>query len=55
MNKFKGDEFKCSQPIKARESKGMIDFDLQRLRDKGFHKFKLLGAQIGNQTGYLVA
>ncbi len=52
MNKFKGDEFKCSQPIKARTSKGMIDFDLQRLRDKGFHKFKLLRAQVGNQTGY---
>jgi len=52
INKFTGDEFKCSQPIKARESIGMIDFDLQRLRDKGFHKFKLLRAQVGNQTGY---
>ncbi|OUS28797.1 hypothetical protein A9Q98_07165 [Thalassotalea sp. 42_200_T64] len=52
MNKFKGGEFKCSQPIKMRDSMGMIDFDLQRLQDKGFHKFKLLRARLGNHTGY---
>ncbi|KGJ99327.1 hypothetical protein [Thalassotalea sp. ND16A] len=52
MNKFNGGEFKCSQPIKMRDSMGMIDFDLQRLQDKGFHKFKLLRARLGNQTGY---
>jgi hypothetical protein len=52
MNKFQGGEFKCSQTIKARQSMGMIDFELQRLQNKGYHKFKLLRTQIGNQTGY---
>ncbi len=52
MNKFKGGEFKCSQDIKERDSLGMIDFDLGRLQDKGFHKFKLLRSQAGNFTGY---
>ena len=52
INKFKGGEFKCSQSVKERESMGMIDFDLERLQAKGFHKFKLLRAKLGNHTGY---
>jgi len=52
INKFTGGEFKCSQPIKSRNSKGMIDFDLQYLQNQGFHKFKLLRAQVGDRTGY---
>lgn len=52
MNKFQGGEFKCSQTIKDRQSMGMIDFDLQRLQDKGYHKFKLLRTQKGKRTGY---
>lgn len=52
MNKFMGGEFKCSQDIKYRDMQGMVDFDLMRLRAKGFHKFKLLRARLGDQTGY---
>ncbi|CAM3885562.1 hypothetical protein [Shewanella aquimarina] len=52
FNKGQGGEFKCSQDLKAREMQGMIDFDLQRLRNLGFHKFKLLRARAGDQTGY---
>jgi len=52
VNKYQGGELKCSQPNKHRETKGMIDFDLTRLQKKGFYKFKLLRALVGNQTGY---
>ena len=52
MNKFQGGEFKCSQIVKDRQSRGMVDFDLQRLQKKGYHKFKLLRTQVGNKTGY---
>lgn len=51
LNKFKGGQFKCSQPIKQRTIKGMIDFDIDELSDMGFHKFKLLRARPGNMTG----
>ncbi|SFD11477.1 hypothetical protein [Pseudoalteromonas denitrificans] len=52
FNKSLEGELKCSQEAKDRPMKGMIDFDLQRLRDKGYNKFKLLQARIGNGTGY---
>lgn len=52
INKFKGGEFQCSQPIKKRELKGMIDFDIEELSALGFHRFKLLRARTGNMTGY---
>ena len=52
INKFKGGKFKCSQSVKERESIGMIDFDLERLQAKGFHKYKLLRTKLGNHTGY---
>ncbi|MCG9696105.1 hypothetical protein [Shewanella sp. Isolate11] len=52
FNKGEGGEFKCSQDLKHREMQGMVDFDLQRLSDLGFHKFKLLRARVGQQTGY---
>ena len=51
MNKGNGGEFKCSQGIKARQLRGMVDFDLYRLRDMGFSRFKLLRGR-ENMTGY---
>jgi len=52
FNKTLSGELKCSQDHKERAMKGMIDFDLAPLREKGFHKFKLLQARVGNGTGY---
>lgn len=52
LNKFKGGEFKCSQPIKKRELIGMINFDLELLTNKAFNKFKLLRARPGQMTGH---
>lgn len=51
LNKFKGGEFQCSQPIKEREMYGMVDFDLNRLMEMGFTSFKLLRARRGGMTG----
>jgi hypothetical protein len=51
----KGDtsqKFRCSQPIKERETLGMIDFELQPLMDMGFRSFKLLRPAPGMQTGF---
>lgn len=54
INKPGGEEyeFRCSQPIKEREMKGMLNFDLERLAEMGFHKYKLLQSRPGNLTGY---
>ncbi len=52
LNKFKGGEFKCSQPIKKRELLGMINFDLELLTKKGFNQFKLLRSRPGQMTGH---
>ena len=52
FNKFKGAEFRCSQPLKARSMLGMIDFDLEVLKSLGFMRFKLLRPRKGNMTGY---
>jgi len=52
FNKTNSGELKCSQDAKDRVIKGMIDFDLERLRDKGYSKFKLLQARRTNETGY---
>ncbi|TPH19163.1 hypothetical protein [Litorilituus lipolyticus] len=52
FNKTGAGELKCSQTAKERPMKGMIDFDLDALRSKGFTKFKLLQARVGNGTGY---
>jgi len=51
-NKTGSGELKCSQEHKQRQMQGMIDFDLQQLRNMGFSKFKLLQARVGNGTGY---
>ena len=51
-NKFKGGKFQCSQPLKKRDLKGMIDFDIEPLNKLGYHRFKLLRARPGNMTGY---
>ena len=52
INKFCGGEWQCSQPLKDRDIKGMIDFDLEPLNRLGYHRFKLLRARPGNMTGY---
>ncbi len=52
INKGKGGEFQCSQPIKDRDLLGMVDFPLQPYIDRGFHRFKLLRARPGAMTGY---
>ena len=53
INKGDGSrEFQCSRSIKERESLGMIDFDLEPLRELGFHRFKLLRARPGKVTGF---
>jgi hypothetical protein len=52
MNKGKGGEFQCSQPIKHRDLLGMVDFPLEPYVDRGFHRFKLLRAAPGGMTGY---
>ncbi len=52
INKGRNDtEWRCSQPIKERETRGMIDFDLERLSDLGFRRFKLLRSRPGGKTG----
>ena len=52
INKGEGGEFKCSQPLKQRDLRGMVDFDLTRLQDLGFSRFKLLRARPGGMTGH---
>lgn len=52
MNKYKGDEFKCSQTLKYREMLGMVDFDLEKLVNLGFSRFKVLRAKPSGITGY---
>lgn len=52
INKTGAGEFKCSQPLKQRELMGMVDFDLERLQDLGFNRFKLLRARPGGMTGH---
>jgi hypothetical protein len=51
-NKGKGGDFKCSQTLKYRQTQGMIDFDLNKLANLGFSRFKVLRARQGNLTGY---
>ena len=52
MNKGKGGEFQCSQPIKDRDLLGMVDFPLQPYIELGFHRFKLLRARPSSMTGF---
>jgi hypothetical protein len=52
LNKFKGGEFQCSQPIKERDLLGMVDFPLKPYVEMGFHHFKLLRARPNNMTGF---
>jgi hypothetical protein len=52
INKTGAGEFKCSQPLKERDMLGMIDFDLARLQELGFNRFKLLRSRKGRMTGY---
>jgi len=52
INKTGDGEFRCSQPLKARETIGMVDFDLDRLQELGYSRFKLLRARRGGLTGH---
>jgi len=52
INKGRGGEFKCSQPIKDRDLLGMVDFPLQPYIDLGFHRFKLLRSRPNSMTGF---
>jgi hypothetical protein len=52
VNKFGGAKSQCSIPLKERDAKGMIDFDLQPFIELGFHQFKLLRERLSGQTGY---
>jgi len=51
INKAGAGEFKCSQTLKEREQRGMVDFDIERLRQLGFSRFKLLRARPDGLTG----
>jgi len=52
INKGKGGEFRCSQPLKDRDMYGMVDFPLEPYVELGFHRFKLLRARPNNMTGF---
>jgi len=52
LNKGRGGEFQCSQPIKDRDLLGMVDFPLEPYIDLGFHRFKLLRARPASLTGF---
>lgn len=52
LNKGRGGEFKCSQPIKDRDLLGMVDFPLEPYIELGFHRFKLLRARPNLMTGF---
>lgn len=51
INKGKGGQFKCSQNLKEREQRGMVDFDLERFQVLGYSRFKLLRARADGLTG----
>lgn len=44
--------WQCSQPLKDRDTRGMIDFDLDYLQSLGFDRFKLLRSRPGQMTGF---
>ena len=52
INKGRGGEFQCSQPLKDRDLLGMVDFPLEPYIKLGFHRFKLLRSRPGAMTGY---
>jgi collagenase-like PrtC family protease len=52
LNKRRGGEFQCSQPIKNRDQLGMVDFPLEPYIELGFHRFKLLRARSTSMTGH---
>ncbi len=52
LNKGRGGEFKCSQPLKDRDLLGMVDFPLEPYIELGFHRFKLLRARPESRTGF---
>jgi hypothetical protein len=43
---------KCSQTRIYRKQRGVVDFDLDKLEELGFHRFKMLRARPGHKTGF---
>lgn len=52
MNKFTGAKFQCSQGLKERQMRGMVDFDLNVYWEMGFRRFKVLRSRRGGKTGH---
>lgn len=52
FNKYQGDKFQCSQPIKERDLFGMVDFPLEPYLEIGIRHFKLLRARPNAMTGF---
>lgn len=51
FNKFNGyTDFECSRPLKARELRGKVDFDLTRYTDMGYNRFKMIEPTASVQT-----
>lgn len=42
FNKAQEGDLVCSQPLKQREARGVVEFDLNRLQNLGFSRFKVL-------------
>ncbi|MFT3726502.1 MAG: hypothetical protein QM759_01560 [Terricaulis sp.] len=52
FNKTLSGDLLCSQTLKERDARGMVDFDLERLTELGFSRFKLLRERPGGMTGH---
>ena len=52
INKTGVGEQQCSQTLKEREARGMVDFDLAQLQELGFNRFKVLRSRPGGMTGH---
>ncbi len=50
MNKFNSKTYVCSKRLVPRKELGMVDFDVERLVDMGFSRFKML--RPNGVTGY---
>jgi hypothetical protein len=50
LNKGRAGRFKCSQPLKPRELKGVTGFDKQIFIDMGFSRFKVLTPKLKTQN-----
>lgn len=51
FNKTQTGELLCSQPLKQRQARGIIEFDLGRLQSLGYRRFKVLTPNKGAAWG----